>query len=155
MVFTHQSNHATTNFSHIDILDYFDRLASHLFQSYGVDQQRVKILAVIYDLRLTMDTAIPCGLIINELVTNSLKYAFPGDRQGTITIQMTQPAEQAIQLVVSDDGIGMPEYIEFTSTRTLGLRLVRTLADQLNAATAVRNGPGVEVTMNFSTGASR
>jgi two-component sensor histidine kinase len=91
------------NLSEIDFPAYIDQLAAHLFRSYGADFAHVKISSSIGDVRLPIDTAVPCGLIINELVSNSLKYAFPGGRSGEIRIEMREDDNGRIRLEVSDD----------------------------------------------------
>lgn len=154
MALIHESLYQSGNLSEINLPAYIDQLTSHLMRSYGVDASRVRICASVDDLRLTMDTAIPCGLIINELVSNSLKYAFPDGRCGTIGIQMREEGEH-IRVEVSDDGVGLPEGVDFASTRSLGLRLVRTLAGQLDAALERGNGPGTRTTLRFHAGAHR
>lgn len=149
MALIHESLYQSENLSEIDFPAYIDQLAKHLFSSYGVDSKRVQISAALDDLRLTMDTAIPCGLIINELVSNSLKYAFPNGGSGRVTIEMRQKDDQFIRLEVSDDGVGLPGNVSFTSTKSLGLRLVRTLADQLGATIESGSGPGARIALTF------
>jgi PAS domain S-box-containing protein len=155
MALIHESLYQSENLSEIDFPAYIDQLANHLIRSYGVDSQRVRISASIEDLRLTMDTAIPCGLIVNELVSNSLKYAFPGGRRGEVSIGMKQNEEHSIRLEVSDNGVGLPDGVSFTSTKSLGLRLVRTLADQLGAAIERGSGNGARIALTFQTGGNR
>jgi len=154
MALVHESLYQSENLSEIDFPAYIDQLASHLFRSYGVDSQRVQIAASIDHLRLTMDTAIPCGLIINELVSNSLKYAFPNGRTGNISIQMRQ-GDCQIRLEVADDGVGLPEGVSFSSTKSLGLRLVRTLADQLGATLEMKSDGGTRIVLTFQSGGGR
>jgi two-component sensor histidine kinase len=102
---------------------------------------------------LTLDAAVPCGLIINELVSNSLKYAFPDGRDGEIRINLkSHPAGKAM-LIIADNGIGLRSDIDWETTRSLGLRLVRSLARQLTAELEVRTQPGTEVQLTFSTAA--
>jgi two-component system, sensor histidine kinase PdtaS len=155
MALVHESLYQSENLSEIDFPSYIDQLATHLLRSYGVDSQRVHIAASIDNLRLTMDTAIPCGLIINELVSNSLKYAFPDGRTGTVRIEMRQQDDHEIRLDVSDDGVGLPEGVSFSSTKSLGLRLVRTLSDQLSAKLEMQREGGARITLTFQPGVGR
>ena len=91
----------------------------------------VRIDMDVGDISLDIDNAIPCGLIINELVSNSLKYAFTGRESGVISVSMARDGDRFL-LSVSDDGVGMPRDIDFRNTASLGLQLVVTLTDQLN-----------------------
>ncbi len=155
MALVHESLYQSENLSEIDFPPYIRQLAAHLLRSYGVDSERVHIAYSIDDLLLTMDTAIPCGLIINELVSNSLKYAFPGGRRGNVQIEMRQDENHQIRLEVSDDGVGLPEGVGFSSTKSLGLRLVRTLADQLGATIEMGSGGGARIALTFQAGGYR
>jgi two-component sensor histidine kinase len=98
---------------------------------------------------LTVETAIPCGLIVNELVTNALKHAFPNKPAGTIAISMTSTGDR-MQLRVADDGIGLPASVDPKNTTTLGLELVYTLADQLDATVDVSAVGGTTFTFSFA-----
>jgi len=155
MALIHESLYQSLNLSEIDFPAYIDQLADYLFRSYGVDSSRVQIAASIDQLRLTIDTAVPCGLIINELVSNSLKYAFPGGRSGRICIEMREDCNHQIRLCVSDDGIGFPAGISQAPSKSLGLRLVRTLADQLGATVDMISSGGTRITLTFQAGAHR
>src|SRR5262245_8446406 len=155
MALINESLYQSENLSKINFPAYIDQLASHLFRSYGADPSRIRIDASIGDLRLPIDTAVPCGLIVNELVSNSLKYAFPGGRSGRIRIAMHQKEQGWISLEVSDDGIGLPEGTDLASRTSLRLRLVRTLADQLGASVQIGAGPGAHITLTFQSGGPR
>jgi two-component sensor histidine kinase len=152
MALIHESLYQSVNLSEIDFPAYIDQLADYLFRSYGVDSSRVQLAASIDELRLTMDTAVPCGLIINELVSNALKYAFPGGRSGKIRIEMREDGTHFIRLAVIDDGVGFPDGIGQASSKSLGLRLVRTLADQLGAAVEMASDEGARITLTFQPG---
>lgn len=103
--------------------------------SYGINTNVVKFYINIKDIFLDINTAIPCSLIINELVSNSLKHAFPDDKKGEIKIAMRPLNKNEVELVVSDDGIGMPKEVDFRSPDSLGLHLVTILVkDQLHGA---------------------
>jgi PAS domain S-box-containing protein len=155
MALIHESLYQSENLSEIDFPRYIDQLAAHLFRSYGADPAQVKISPAIDDLRLPMDIAVPCGLIINELVSNSLKYAFPGGRNGEIRIAMMEDERRCIRLEVSDDGIGLPEDVDFSSNKSLGLRLVRTLADQLGATIETARAVGTRIALTLPAGGHR
>jgi PAS domain S-box-containing protein len=148
MALLHESLYQSENLSQIDFPDYIRQLAAHLFRSYGVNE-RVRLKTDLDKLDLTLDTAVPCGLIINELLSNSLKYAFPNGRSGVIRIAMREESESRIRLVVADDGIGLASDLDWTTTPTLGLRLVRTLGQQLGATVEVNSRNGTEVQLAF------
>jgi PAS domain S-box-containing protein len=152
MALIHESLYQSADLSEIDFPAYIDQLADYLFRSYGVNSNRVQLAASIDELRLTIDTAVPCGLILNELVSNSLKYAFPGGRSGRIQIEMREDANHFIRLAVIDDGVGFPEGMDQASTKSLGLRLVRTLADQLGATVEMSSNGGAQIALTFQAG---
>ncbi len=95
----------------------------------------------------------PCGLIINELVSNSLKYAFPDGRSGEIRIHLCEQPDGMAKLVVADNGVGLKNEVDWANTRSLGLRLVRSLAQQLGATIEVRPDPGTEIRLVFRAAA--
>lgn len=152
MALIHESLYQSANLSEIDFPAYIDQLANYLFRSYGIDSHRVQLTAAIDELRLTIDTAVPCGLIINELVSNSLKYAFPDGRSGRIQIEMHQDDHRCIRLAVIDDGVGLPDGVGEPGTKSLGLRLVRTLSDQLDATLDMASDGGARITLTFNAG---
>lgn len=152
MALIHESLYQAENLSEIDFPSYVDQLAAHLFRSYGVDANRVQMAASVDELRLTIDTAVPCGLIINELISNCLKYAFPGGRNGKIRIEMREEEDHRIRLAVSDDGVGLPEGVDPFTRKSLGLRLVHTLADQLGATVEMSSNGGARIVLTFRAG---
>lgn len=153
MALLHESLYQSDNLSRIDFPVYIHRLASHLFQSYGVVSERIHLRTDLDALYLTMDAAVPCGLIINELVSNSLKYAFPDGREGEVRIELREHLAGVARLVVADNGVGLRSDINWETARTLGLRLVRTLAEQLGAKIEVESKAGTEVRLTFAAAA--
>jgi PAS domain S-box-containing protein len=149
MALLHESLYQSETLSQIDFPEYIRQLAAHLFHSYGVGNDRVRLETDLQDLNLTLDTAVPCGLIINELVSNSLKYAFPGDRNGVIRVAMREEPDRNITLRVADDGIGLDSSVDWATTPTLGLRLVRSLAQQLGGKLEVNSKQGTEIFLSF------
>ena len=126
-------------------------LAANLIRSYGSSPAMVKLVIDVGQISLGIDTAIPCGLIINELVSNSLKYAFPDGRHGEIRVSLKRENGDGLyRLVIADNGVGLPASIEPRKTTTLGLQLVTTLVDQLNGSIEIRRGNGTEFIVTFS-----
>ena len=134
MALIHEQLYQTENFADIDFGKYVKSFANGLFVSYGVDTNKVSLNIDIKDVSIDLQNAIPCGLIINELVSNSLKYAFPNERGGNINISLHSTGENELNLIISDDGVGIPEDLDIEQTDTMGLHLVKVLAEnQLDA----------------------
>ena len=132
MALIHEKLYQSKDLARVDFNEYIKSLLNGLFRSHGIDTGRIVTKLKVEDVSLGLDHAIPCGLIINELVSNSLKYAFPEDRKGEIGVTLRSNTKGEIELWVSDDGIGIPEDLDFRKTDSLGLDLVTILAeDQL------------------------
>jgi len=149
MAIIHNKLYRSLNYDKVDFADYVSTLIQNLYLSYGVDTSKIVLNVNLNDIHLNIDTAIPCGLIINELISNSLKYAFPGNRNGTITIEMNFNGGEA-ELSVRDNGIGISKDINPMKTDTLGLKLVQLLALQMDGRVEVINSsPGTEFKIMF------
>ncbi|MCX9083464.1 MAG: ATP-binding protein [Candidatus Methanoperedens sp.] len=145
----HEKLYQSKDFENIDLKDYIFELASNLLDSYGRTND-VKLEIDVEDVTLDINNSVPCGLIINELLMNSLKYAFPGGRPGTIKISFRKKEDNMFQLTVSDDGIGIPKNLDIRNTRSLGLNLVIQLAEsQLNGQIKLMRDGGTEFQINF------
>ncbi|MBN2398389.1 MAG: HAMP domain-containing protein [Deltaproteobacteria bacterium] len=132
MALAHEKLYLSEDLSRIDFSNYVKIMAARLFQVYGVDSRCVTFSSHVEDVLFTIETAIPLGLIINELLSNTLKYAFPEGRNGEITVRLDADEETGgYTLVVADDGIGLPEGIDSRSPETFGLQLVNILVEQL------------------------
>ncbi len=142
----HEQLNRTDNFTAININGYLSALTSGLVQTYGTLRTDVKVDAT--STTLTIDVAIPCGLIVNELVSNALKYAFPDERSGKIVVTLTEEP-QTITLEVCDDGIGIPESVDLERPSTMGLQLVRSLAQQLDGTFELERTHGTRVRIRF------
>lgn len=151
MALIHEQLYETPDLADINFPDYIRQLAGRLFRSYRVSSNRVELHTDIADVHLGIDTAVPCGLILNELISNSLKHAFPGDREGRILVRVEKLPDGSLRMVVADDGVGLPSDIGFWSTKTLGIRLVRSLVRQLDGEIELGGPPGAEFRIRFST----
>jgi PAS domain S-box-containing protein len=134
MSLVHERLYQSQDLARVDFAEYVRNLANHLFRSYGVNTNIIQLKINVDEVFLGVDMAIPCGLIINELVSNSLKHAFPEGRVGKIHIELCADDESQFTLMVSDNGVGFPENLGFRDTGSLGLQLVNTLVDQLEGA---------------------
>jgi PAS domain S-box-containing protein len=148
MALIHEKLYTSEALAHIDIAEYMQDLTASLFSTYTV-RNKIKVNIAITDIFLTITTAIPCGLIINELVTNALKHAFPHQQDGTITISMTPSTNDSLILTVSDTGIGFPKDIDFRNTTTLGMQLVTSLVEQLEGTITLDRSEGTRFRIEF------
>ena len=130
MAVVHEQLYQSDSLSEIVLLDYVQQLTGMLFRAYATNLN-IKCETEIEDFSLDLDTAVPCGLIINELVSNAFKYAFDERQQGKISIKAFANQENSMVLVVEDDGIGLKPDFDPNKTRSLGLRLVKNLTEQL------------------------
>ena len=137
------------NLGRIDLSEYLHALCRHLFRSYGVDYSLVRLVLNISNTSLDLERAIPVGLIINELVSNSLKYAFPDGGPGQVEIEFLKHETGHLSLVVSDDGIGMSESIDLEQLSSLGLQLVHDLVHQLAGSVKISLGIGTKFCITF------
>ncbi len=134
----------------VDLSEYIRDLTAVLLHSRDRDAALVKLnLDLESTIVIGVDSAVPCGLIVNELVSNSLRHAFPGDRQGEIAVSLHLDDTDTITVVVRDNGIGLPEGVDFRRTETLGLQLVVTLVDQLGGSLDVDRKGGTQFSIRF------
>jgi len=149
MSFIHESLYRSDDFSFVNFSSYINSLSSNLVQTYIIKHANINLELDLGDVNLNLDQAIPCGLIINELVSNSIKYAFPFNRQGKIQIELIKE-DNKIYLKVSDNGVGLPDNLDVENTDTLGLQLVYILVSQLDGDIKVINKKGTTFLFNFT-----
>lgn len=140
MALIHDRLYKSHDLAGIEFREYIESLVMSLFHLYG--HPNINFRAEVEDVRLSIDTAIPCGLIINELVTNALKHAFPDRRRGMITVSLATRTNGDVELSVADNGVGIPEDVDARNTTSLGLQLVNILTGQLTATLEIRRGKG-------------
>ena len=151
MALIHEKLYSSQNLSKIKFDDYIRNLSTHLFRTYKIDSNVIILnLNIDKDILLGIDTAIPCGLILNELITNSVKYAFPQDKQGEITVEFCHNANGSYTLSVGDNGVGLPAGMDIKKTETLGMQLVDTLTEQVDGMLELdrKNGTRFRFTFN-------
>ena len=149
MALVHEKLYQVKDFSCIDFTGYINSLTNYLYRSYVTDPERVSLTTDVGNVTLGIDEAIPCGLIINELVSNSLKYALPDGRKGDITVRFQADNQGLITLTVADNGAGFPAGLNFRETDSLGLQLVNMLTTQLRGDIDLRTDKGTEFTIHF------
>ena len=147
MSFIHESLYQTRDLSSIDLGDYVDGLSRNLMMSYSLNG-KVALETRVMHMDLVLDQAIPCGLILNELISNSLKHAFPNDATGRVDVTLDLAGEE-VRITVSDDGIGMRPDFDDRRDGNLGLELVHTLVDQLDGRIVRQDGRGVTYLLTF------
>jgi PAS domain S-box-containing protein len=144
----HEKLYQSKDLSRVPFDEYVRELVDNLLHSLGYDG-RISVIVDVCDVRLPVDIAVPCGLIVSELVTNAFKHAFPDGRPGEIRLSMRRADDGRIELIVADDGIGLPETVDPRQTLTLGLDLVVTFAEQLDAELDIGRRPGTTFTLRF------
>ncbi len=149
MALIHEKLYQNESLSKLNLKEYVQELVNNLIKSYRKNINKIDAEIKINGIFLTADTAIPLGLIINELVSNSLKYAFPDERKGNITLSIFPISGTRFRMIVKDDGIGLPDDFDFKNTDTLGLQLVNSLINQLDGEIVLQNGLGTQFDIDF------
>lgn len=149
MALVHEMLYKSEDLARIDFAKYIKELTDQLFRSYRVNLGSIKITIDVEDIPLGVDMAIPCALIINEIVSNSLKYAFQKKKRGEIKIKFCKNEKGKHALIVSDDGVGLPEGIDISKTGSLGLSLINTLAGQLRGEIKIDRNRGTKFNIVF------
>lgn len=131
MALIHEKLYMSDDISLINFSKYIKSLTTKLLEFYSLKSRLITLKVISDNITMDIDSAIPCGLLINELLSNSIKYAFPDGREGNIVIKM-HIKDGYYVLSVEDDGVGFPEEIDFVNPNTLGLQIVQTLTQQLD-----------------------
>ncbi len=148
MAFIHQKLYQTEQVARVNMASYTNDLVVYLRESYNM-LQPVRFNLLVKPLELDVTLAVPVGLIINETLTNSLKYAFPEGRSGTITLRLQSVADHTYQLSIADDGVGLPHDYNPSQSRSLGMRLMHGLSKQIDATLTITGQPGVNISLIF------
>ncbi|HMK54561.1 MAG TPA: PAS domain S-box protein [Methanobacteriaceae archaeon] len=147
MAIIHEKLYQSRDFSRINFAEYIEKLVTDLFYSYAIDEERIKPVIIVDDVKLGIETAIPCGLIVNELVSNSLKYAFP-EGDGELLVDLHR-VDDEFQLTVADTGVGLPTDLNISDSPSLGLKLVESLVIQLDGELLIDRSEGVAFIIRF------
>ena len=145
----HEKLYRSSDLSRIDFADYIESLVVHLFHTLQADAGRITFHPALTPVEVDVTTAIPLGLIVNELVMNALEHAFPQSRRGEIVIRMEKTAEGSLRLEIADDGIGLPPDFDPARASSLGWQIVLMLVEQIGGTFAVRGEGGTTVTIVF------
>ena len=149
MALIHEALYKSKDLAMIDIDDYISKMTTHLLSIYQEDLGEIKIHQQTEGVLLDINKAIPCGLIISELVSNCLKHAFPGKKDGQITIRMTTDKKGTNTLVVRDNGKGLAEGLNYRDVETLGWQLVMDLVQQIAGSIELKKTQGTEFVVRF------
>jgi two-component sensor histidine kinase len=147
MALIHQTLYQSRDFAKVDFGQFLETLMLHLQQSYG--RRDIELHSQAASVRIAIDRAIPCGLVINELVTNALKHAFPGGRSGTISVEISLLNDSDLEVAVSDDGVGIPETLDILALSSLGMQLVNVLTEQLHARLSIQRSAPTRIAFTF------
>jgi two-component sensor histidine kinase len=152
MAMIHEQLYQSRDLGRVELGEYARGLLGHLVTALAVEPRDVRIESTIEDVSVPIDTAVPAGLLLAELVGNAFKHAFPSGRTGTIEVAVRRAGDGRVELVVADDGVGMPPGVTPERARTLGLELVTTFATQLDAELRMepRQPSGTQVTVRFA-----
>jgi PAS domain S-box-containing protein len=148
MALIHERLYQSTDLKRIDFGDYITSLANELFHTYVADPNLIKLKIYVDDIFLDINTSIPLGLIVNELITNSLKHAFPDGKMGEINIEFHKK-DTHYEFTVKDNGIGFPEDIDYQNTDSLGLQMVTSLTDQIDGEIELDGNNGTKFKITF------
>jgi two-component sensor histidine kinase len=145
----HESLSQAKNVARIPVAEYINRLSTQVFQAFAPPGDRITLSIQADPIWIEVRNAVPCGLLVNELLSNSLKYAFPGDQGGEVTIALRATSEGQMVLIVRDTGIGFPADVDFRHTDSLGLQLVCLLTEQLGGTIELERASGTQWTLRF------
>jgi len=148
MSYIHESLYQTKDFSHISFDTYITNLVQNLIHSYQVSNEKIQLKLDVDPINLALDQAIPCGLILNELITNAMKYAYPDNKGGEISISVKENKNK-VSISIADFGVGLPKGFKIDDSETLGLSLVDTLIDQVDGELSLKTDSGTEFLIIF------
>ncbi|WP_074409515.1 tetratricopeptide repeat-containing sensor histidine kinase [Aquimarina megaterium] len=149
MAIIHEKLYKSSDLSLINLQTYLDGLLTHFKTSYQLSERNITINRTIEDINLDMDYLVPCGLIVNEIIANSIKHAFRDNQGGQISIEASRNKDQYI-LTVKDTGVGFPEDFKIENSRSLGMQLIQGLTQQINGSIHIISNPGAYYTIAFN-----
>ena len=151
MALVHEKLYQSADLARVDFAEYARSLLNYLWRAHGATAASVRLTLNLEPVSLTVDSAVPCGLILNELAGNALKHAFQGRSGGEVTVSLNNGEDGRISLRVSDNGVGLPAGLDWRETSSLGLHLVKLLTKQLGASVDVSGGDGTKFEVVFGS----
>jgi two-component sensor histidine kinase len=151
MALVHEKLYQSADLAHIDFAEYTRSLLSYLWRAHGVAAAAVRLTFDLEPVSLPTDTAVTCGLILNELAVNALEHAFQGRPEGNVTVSLRCVTDGQIRLCLADNGVGLPPGFDWRRNRSLGLRLVQMLSKQLDSTVEVSSGYGTKFEIIFGS----
>ena len=148
----HDLLYRSGSLARVDMDKHVQTLARDLYGLYGIDPNQVKLEIAIHGVELDIEQAIPCTLIINELLSNAFKYAFPAGATGKVKIVLKRPEGKFYCLSVQDNGVGMPPELDFRDPKSLGMHLIHIFVDQLQGSIKLLAGKGTHLEVVFPVG---
>jgi two-component sensor histidine kinase len=149
MALIHEKLYQSTELKKVDVQDYMESLARDIYHAYIKDPQRIQLNLNVKKHMLDINTVIPLGLILNEILTNTFKYAFPGDTEGTVNIWFREDEHKEFLLEVADDGVGLPPDFHEKKTGSLGMRLIHSLTEQIKGTLEINSDQGTQIRIKF------
>lgn len=150
MALIHEKLYRSSNLAIINFSEYIEDLVTHFFDSYNVNANYIDLELQIEQISINIETATPCGLILNELLSNAMKHAFPDDREGIVSVECYQDENQQIHLIIRDNGVGFSENFDFRETDSMGFQVICTLTEQLDGTLELNQDQGTEFHLTFS-----
>lgn len=146
----HEAIYSARDYSQVPISNYVRSLASSIFYALGATSKEIGMDLDVGELRLPVDKAIPCGLVLNELISNAVKHAFPDGRAGTVRVQVSLLPDGRLEMIVGDDGVGLPSGFSVEATDSVGMQVVTALVEQLNAELRITQHEGTQFVVTFA-----
>lgn len=150
MALIHEKLYRSKNLRQINLGEYIEDLVTNLFHSYNINDNRIQLQVFAEPILLNIETATPCGLIVNELVSNTLKHAFPNGTNGTVSVECYQTGDREIHLFVKDNGTGFPKNLDFRKTGSMGFQVICTLTEQLDGTIELSGEIGTVFHLKFN-----
>ncbi len=149
MAMVHEKLYQSADMAQVEFAEYAQSLVGYLWRAQGSAALGIRLELDLKPVLLPVNAAVPCGLILNELISNALKHAFNGREEGTVKVTLSEASGKNVHLSVGDDGIGLGKGVDWQQSKTLGLRIIQLLARQINAHVEVANNKGTRFTIQF------
>lgn len=149
MALIHQTLYQSNDFAKVEFGSFLETLVPTLMATYGINSKNIRLKVDVSPVHLPINLAIPCGLLMNELITNALKHGFPDGATGEIVVGLSQNEQGKVMLFVSDDGVGIPEELNFEQSETLGLSLITLLAHQIKGSLTIHRHHPTRFLLDF------